>query len=128
MKKIILFLGILAFAGTISSGSAWADGNNGVPWNSPLIKGDPKLNPDIKRPGPYTPKPKPSSSSASASNVIQLSEDLTGTLTMTIEDMESGAIMTISVMAGDCFALPQSEEGYIVVLYQDGKRIDSTML
>lgn len=132
MKKHLLILGILTLVGTLCSSTARADGDgynpNGYPWNSPILTGDPQYNPDIRRPGPYTPKPKPASSSASPSNVIQISEVLTGTLTLSIEDMESGATMTIGVMAGDCFTLPQSEDGYILELYQNGKRIDSKML
>ena len=65
MKKIVLILGILAFAGTLPSSTASAGVPLGFPWNSPIIKGDPKLNRDIKRPGPYTPKPKPKPTSAS---------------------------------------------------------------
>lgn len=121
-------LGILAMVGAHCCGAARADGFDHNPWNSPILTGDPQYNPDIRRPGPYTPKPKPASGSASLSNVVQISEVLTGTLTMTIEDMDSGATMTICVKAGDCFTLPQSEDGYIVNLYQDGKRIDSRML
>ena len=63
MKKVLLILGFLVLAGTLPSGSARADGktSSGVPWNSPIIVGDPQLNREVRRPGPYTPKPKPSS-------------------------------------------------------------------
>lgn len=128
MKKHLLMLGILAMVGALCCGAARADGFDHNPWNSPILTGDPQYNPDIRRPGPYTPKPKPSSGSASTSNLIQISEVLTGTLTLAIEDLETGATMTISVMAGDCFSLPQSEDGYILELFQNGKRIDAKML
>lgn len=132
MRKLFLILGFLALAGTLPSSTASADGGNSshAPWNSPLITGDPKLNPDIKRPGPYTPKPKPvsSSSSASGGSVIQISDELTGTLTLKVEDLETGMILSVNVMSGDCLVIPQSEDGYIVELFQNGVRIDSDML
>lgn len=127
MKKLILTLGILAMAWTLSTGTARADD---FPWNSHLITGDAKLNKDIKRPGPYTPKPKPSSSSSSTSsvNTIQVSCELTGTVQVVIQDIESGQSYSMTVLAGDYLVLPDSEEGYVVTVYQNGVRTDSTML
>lgn len=57
MKKFLFSLGVFALASTFSASTA-----SGAipPWiNKPIIIGDPKLNRDIRRPGPYTPKPKP---------------------------------------------------------------------
>lgn len=57
MKKFLVSLGVLALSSTFS-----ATTTSGAipPWiHKPIIVGDPKPNPDIKRPGPYTPKPKP---------------------------------------------------------------------
>lgn len=124
MKKIILTLGFLAMLGTLPPFTASADG---YPWGSPIITGDPKLNREIRRPGPYTPKPKPAptTSAAAEGEVVQISEGLIGTLKLRVEDVETGASMTFEVMAGESFVLP---EGYILELFQNGKKIDSKML
>ena len=57
MKKILLLAGVLALSSSFSATTA-----SGAipPWiHKPIIIGDPKPNPDIKRPGPFTPKPNP---------------------------------------------------------------------
>ena len=55
MKKIIVTLGVLAMTGTFSANSA-----SGAipPWiKKPIIIGYPQPNPEVPRPGPFTPKP-----------------------------------------------------------------------
>ena len=127
MKKFLLTLGLLAAAGILNP--AAADGRKGAPWNSPLITGDPKLNPDIRRPGPYTPKPKPTGSSASVSgNILSVAEGTIGMVSLDIEDMGSGQHFSVILFAGDTIEIPETEEGSIVTVYLDGKMVDSMML
>lgn len=126
MKKFLLTLGFLAAAGILTP--AAADGTKGAPWNSPLITGDPKLNPEIHRPGPYTPKPKPSGSTASVTgNLLSVAEGTTGMVTVNVQDMGSGQYFSVMLLAGESVVIPQTEEGTIVTVFVDGHLVDTMM-
>ncbi|MBR1783303.1 MAG: hypothetical protein IJ753_07310 [Bacteroidales bacterium] len=128
MKKIVISLGLLAMASTLFCSNAWADRD---PMNNPLILGDPCFNPNIPRPGPYTPKPKPGNSGTKGAvimgNMVDISEGLTGNLRLVVENLDSGESFTVFVMPGDRLPAPEGGD-WLLTLKQDGKTIDTQFI
>ena len=131
MKKLIISLGLFAMASTLFCSNAWADYD---PFKNPLILGDPCFNPNIPRPGPYTPKPNPKPGNGGtkltasvAGGVIDISEGLTGNLRLVVEDLDSGESFTVFVMPGDRLPAPEGGD-WLLTLKQDGKTIDTQFI
>ena len=71
MKKLLIPLGIFALSGVCAGTSVL---NADQPFTRPIIIRHPMTNPEVPRPGPYSPRPKPNPQPASLTFSVDVAE------------------------------------------------------
>ena len=71
MKKLMISLGLIALSGVCAGTSV---GFTDQPLSRPIIIRNPMINPEVPRPGPYSPRPKPNPKPASLSFSVDAAE------------------------------------------------------